>query len=456
MNPSVKLKLNWDTDTMLHAGAAVADISPRGPVHLYGYPHVERTSTGIHDPLLFTAIVIKTGSAALVLGSLDLLMIEPAFARQLRRTAAEAAGCSEACAMISCTHTHSGPVSSELIGWAAAPAQARPDPAYLDYVKAQVRQAVSSAAAGAVPAEFAWTSASAAGVGGNRLTDNGVTDPECGILSFRSRQDHEILAMAVIYGMHPTVLHGDSTLVSADFPYYTRLHIQEHFTSTFPVSYHTAPCGNQSPRRFVAAQTFAEAERLGRKLGSAVTAAFDGIPSSAWQHTAELAGRIEKVQLPRNSIMPLDEAEALLNRYRNNYLFLRQQKAPRAEIRTAECAVFGAERTVALARARADGLIERKLADYEPAEIQLLRAGDIDIVGLPGECFTEYSLQIKSAAGRKTFVVSLVNGDLQGYIVTPEAVAAGGYEATNAVFAADSGRMLAEAALKIAENLVTR
>ncbi len=49
-------------------------------------------------------------------------------------------------------------------------------------------------------------------------------------------------------------------------------------------------------------------------------------------------------------------------------------------------------------------------------------------------------------------MISLTNGDLQGYIVTPEAAAAGGYEATNAVFAVESGDVLVTAALNMAEQ----
>ncbi len=37
--------------TSLRAGAARRDISPRKPMFLVGYPHVARTSTGIHDPI---------------------------------------------------------------------------------------------------------------------------------------------------------------------------------------------------------------------------------------------------------------------------------------------------------------------------------------------------------------------------------------------------------------------
>jgi hypothetical protein len=74
-------------------------------------------------------------------------------------------------------------------------------------------------------------------------------------------------------------------------------------------------------------------------------------------------------------------------------------------------------------------------------------------VGMPGECFTEYSLAIKKAAKLRTFVVSLVNGELQGYIVTPEAFAAGGYEATNAVFAAESGEIMVDEVLALVGKL---
>jgi len=438
---------------MLRAGATTIDISPPRPTALYGYPHVQRVSTGIHDPLLATVIILQSEDATLVLGALDLLMIEPTDARQLRRAVARAAGCDEAGVLISCTHTHSGPVTSQLLDWAGDPAVPPPDPGYLEFVQTQMEVATAEAMAAAVPAELAWTTADATGVGGNRLRDDGVTDPECGLLAVRNAASREMLAMAAIYGMHPTVLHEDSTLVSADFPYYTRRHIQEHVGRAIPIAYHTAPCGNQSPRRFVAAQTFDEAERLGRRLGAAVVGALDGLSPDAWHGDIELDACLREVDLPRNRIRPLVEAQDLLAQYAACYERLKHQGAPRVEVRTAQCAVFGAEGTVALARAQADGRLDEKLAAYPPTEVQLLRVGDLDLVGLPGECFTEYGLEIKRRAACRTLVIGLANGDLQGYIVTPEAVSAGGYEATGAVFAAESGNVLVSAALEMAAKL---
>ena len=213
---------------MLYSGAAFRDITPHHPVDLYGYPHVRRVSTGTHDPLLATVLVLKNGANTLVLASLDVLMIEPDFAGELRNAVADVVPCPEKHVFISCTHTHSGPVTSRLIGWETTMTTTVPDPEYLTFVKNQLLLAVKEADASMHPAALAWTRADAAGVGGNRLHDDGITDPECGLLVVKDIRTFMIDAMVIIYGMHPTVLHEDSTLFSADFPYYTRLTVQNH------------------------------------------------------------------------------------------------------------------------------------------------------------------------------------------------------------------------------------
>lgn len=436
----------------LTAGTAQRDISPRQPVALYGYPHVERILTGIHDPLLATAIVLRSGTNTVVLASLDVLMLAPPFARQLRRGVADIAGCPEEAVFISCTHTHSGPVTSVIRGWKNDSAVPPPEPHVLERIESQLFAAAAAAVSSLIPAQLAWASADASGVGGNRLCEDGVTDTECSVLAVRDAVGGRMLALALIYGMHPTVLHEDSTLVSADFPHYTRLQIAEHVGHDLPIAYHTAPCGNQSPRRFVNSQTFPEAERLGRKLGTVACRGLDALRETDWQTAPALSGQLSRIELPRNPIRPLAEAERLLRTCREHYRKLQRDNAPRADIRTAECAVFGAEGTVALAQAADSGDLENFLGDYHPVEVHVLRIGNVCVAGLPGECFTEYGLEIKRRAPVRTVVVSLVNGDLQGYIVTPEAAAAGGYEASNAIFAPQSGRILVETALRMIEN----
>ncbi len=89
---------------------------------------------------------------------------------------------------------------------------------------------------------------------------------------------------------------------------------------------------------------------------------------------------------------------------------------------------------------------------YMPAEIQVFAIGDWTFVAWPGEVFIEYALAVK-AERPDTFVISLANGELQGYIVTPEAAAEGGYEASNALFDAASGQVLVNKTLEMLGRL---
>ena len=45
----------------LTGGAAAVEITPKDSQFLYGYPHVERYSTGVHDPLWTSALYLSDG-----------------------------------------------------------------------------------------------------------------------------------------------------------------------------------------------------------------------------------------------------------------------------------------------------------------------------------------------------------------------------------------------------------
>jgi len=127
---------------------------------------------------------------------------------------------------------------------------------------------------------------------------------------------------------------------------------------------------------------------------------------------------------------------------------LRQGGAPRQAIRGAEVDWFGAEETARLALLAADGGLAAYCDACLPAEVQLFQIGPWTFVGWPGEIFVEYGLQVKGERPG-TFVISLANGEFQGYITTEEAAAEGGYEASNAIFAPQSGQVLMEETLRM-------
>lgn len=432
----------------LRAGAAAREITPTSPAFLVGYPHVPRVSEGVHDPLWAAALYLNDGESELLLIGLDILFITRETARACRRSIAERTGIPEGNILISASHTHSGPVTREQPFWRHDSVASPPDPGYMARFESQIVAAGIAAKANAEPACLAVTMADATGVGGNRLTKNGVADPEVGILAVRRARDHSFLAVDLVYSMHPTVIHEDTRLVTADFPGYARARIGGRLGNP-TVIYHTGPAGDQSPRYHVVGQTFAEAERLGSRLGDAVVAAVESLPADSFSDRVRLGAAREIVSLPLRQFLPVTEAEAALRNATETFERLRREGAPHGPVRTAECVVFGAEEALRFARARTDNRFEQWCAGRTDAEVQVLRIGDACWVGLPGELFVEYGLEIKRRSPLRTFVVSLANGELQGYIVTPAAAQAGGYEAAAGIFRPEAGAVMVEAALRL-------
>ena len=438
----------------MQAGAAIRDISPRKPAFLVGYPHVDRISEGIHDPLLASALCLRNGETAVMLVALDILFVDPTTARDLRRRVAERAGIPQEGVFISCSHTHSGPNTAYVLEWGPSPVVPEPDAEYMEYMAETVAAAAGEAAENLRDAEVAWCTARAQGVGGNRHDpEHGASDPEVGLLVVRDTATKRLFALSLIYSMHPTVMHEDSRLVSADFPYYTREFLKAHIGPELTVLYHNGPEGNQSPRYHVKAQTFAEARRLGELLGASVAASLDILRDDDFTADPVLDARLGQVELPRRTFPSVEEAERSLAGYRARFEELKRSGAPHGPVRTAECDVFGAEETAYLAACQENGLLDTVMAHYTPIDVQAICIGDSCLLGFPGELFVEYSLEAKRRADCRVFPVTLVNGDAQGYIVTHETIEQGYYESNNRVFEPEAGDILVEVGLTLLREM---
>ncbi len=434
----------------LRAGFGRADITPLNPCFLVGYPHVERISTGTHDSLFASALCLERAGTPLIFISVDLLFISPEWTNDCRRRISGATGVPSKNILIGATHTHSGPLTIDLLVWKGDPVVPPCDPEYMEHSCAATATAAIEAWNGLIPAGIAVTSADVSGLaGGNRIDPHGPEDPEAGLVMVRRLSDETPLAILAVYGMHPTVLHEDSTLFTGDFIAFTRAHLEKAFGAG--VVYLNGVCGNQSPRRVVRAQTFAEAERLGLALGLSIEESLRSV--SGFPTQIPLAASTKKVLMEGKTFPSKEVASARLIAARAKYEELKLAKASHAEVRTAECTVFGAEEVLTLSMAEASGEAETFRQRYREAEIQVFRLGDTAIVGWPGEFFVEYGLEVKSRAPVRTFITTMANGELQGYIVTPEAEREGGYEAQMAVFPAAMGRRFVDETLQLISTL---
>jgi len=423
----------------LEAGAAVVDISPRDSQFLYGYPYVERYSVGIHDPLLSSALYLSDGLTQMMFVANDIIFVSKATTQRVRKRINEATGVPGNNIMITATHTHSGPGTVDYISSEHDPIVPQSDPAYLCFFEDSIVAAAVEARRKALPARVGLAVANGSGVGTNRRDFLGPADPKVPVLMVKTADGRQDLACMVVYSMHPTVLHEDSKFISGDFPGMMRQFLQKEVVGEdCPVLYHTGPAGNQSPRHVTRANTFAEARRLGEMLGRAVAKV---IPEVTYTSSISLKSAQRFVDLFRRAFSSVSEAEKKLEGAVEKLQSLRQANAPRQEIRTAEVDWFGAEETLTLARAYEEGRLERFYKSCLPAEVQMLKVGPWSFVGWPGEIFVEYALAVKQRY-RDAFIISLANGELQGYVATEEAAREGGYEASNAIFDPESGKTL--------------
>lgn len=104
--------------------------------------------------------------------------------------------------------------------------------------------------------------------------------------------------------------------------------------------------------------------------------------------------------------------------------------------------------------------VPEKAADndriHEPviSEIQVLRLGDIYILGLPGEVLVEVGLEIKKRAGLENLFIVTLSNDAIGYVCHSAAYDEGGYEPTSATkLAKGAGEIMIEQALKLIDQI---
>jgi len=446
-----RLEGNMDRATNeLRAGAAVVDITPDGSPFLWGYPHVKRYATGVHDRLLTSALYLCDGATEVLFLANDIGLVGKSTARRARERLSAITTIPLQHIMVTATHTHSGPVTVDLLSSSTDPSVPKADPEYLQHWEDAMVAAGLQACRGSVPAAVGLVVADGPGLGTNRRKPTGPADPQVPVLLVKTADGERYIAAMLVGCVHPTVLHEDSTLLSGDFPAMARAYLWEHLLGLeCPVLYHTGPAGDQSPRHVVRANTVQEARRLGSLLGQAVERV---VPQAEYTSSVPLQVRSDSVPLPPRGLPPVADAQAVVQRAAEHLRATRAANTSRGESRTAECDWFGAQQTLALSEAAESGRLAAARDTCMPAEIQVIVVGPWRFVGWPGEVFVDYGLAIKRRHA-DAYVISLANGELQGYIVTVEAAREGGYEASNAVFAPQSGEALVEKTTRLLQSL---
>lgn len=397
--------------TTLRAGAARVEITPPVGLDLTGFLARENPSIGVRDPLYARALVLDDNNRQVAIVSCDLLGFDRKWIVEIRDRVARRTGIYAPQVMVACTHTHGGPATISLIDCGAI------DAAYIESLLPRIVDAMAQAQANLRPATLAVGNAMSSTGVHNRRTPGDVIDPEVGLV----RVDDEAgnpLAVLVNYTCHPTSLNHANRKVTADYPGLVCSRIEQE-TGAIAL-FLMGAIGDVGP--------VARGEESLATVGNAVAdAALAALPTLSTQEVARLTTAGEIVQLPLLSIPSRDEWLDLRVGYEAAALAAEHDNNP-AGAKVQWAMVHWVEQMFELMQ-------DHELTPTVEAEIQVLRLGDLAIVGVPGEYFVELGLQIKAglqqSGTRQVMISGFTNGNV-GYIPARRAYPQGGYEVAEA------------------------
>jgi len=437
---------------MLKSGTARIDISPEKGVELAGYPHFPRENTGVHDPLYASCMYLNNGRTEIAMITLDILFFSKQHAATVRERANKLCGIKPENIMISCSHTHSGPWASGRLDIESLEAGKQQPKEYVENLIEKIVSIIVKSKKESFDAAIASGTAycgAEQGVGGNRTLKGGPHDPLVSVISIKDMTD-KTRCVFVNYSLHPTFIHEESTLVTADYPCYLRMELEEQ-TGTAVIGFAQGASGNQSSRYYRHGQSYDEAERVGRELGKA---AYHVVETGEYKSNIDIV--VETVTMPLE-LCELEPSEIISKRVAEDEAYYRKMiKEDRGylAIQNANLKLLGSEDQLGYAKMKEAGEEIELLADEQPVEIQVIRLDNACIVGVQGEVFVEYALYIKAMAGFPVVIFNeLTNGCMPGYLYTPESQFLGGYEVDTSMLGDKFGRHMIDTILDTIEKV---
>jgi neutral ceramidase len=432
----------------LIAGVSLVDISPGPGIELAGYPHHPRYNKGVHDPLFAGCICLDDGTTKLAIVSMDLLMYSKREVRAVREEIARVTPLPAGNVMITCAHTHSGPWASGRLDLEALEQNLQPDPGFMADLHGKLVSLVKEAWEGRFEAAIGIEKGFCGrekGVGGNRRNPEEIADPEVWVVGVRDKSG-AFRGCLVKYALHPTFLHSDNYLVSADYPGCIRKCLAEK-KPAMKFLFAQGCSGNQSPRYFRTGKTYDEALRVGYAIGEEAARLLD---SMECRSDVKLLAESTVVDIETRTLPPAEEVRKAVEIARANWEQVKAETSVELAIWNAELSVLGAEDLLGYALLKERGQSFALSKDELPVEVHVIGVGDARIVGLQGELFVEFGITIQYRAPfDKTFVIELANGCLPGYACTARACAQGGYEVGTSLLTGRSGEQIVDAAVRL-------
>jgi hypothetical protein len=440
---------------------------------MMGYGARTGRAEGRNDSLYARALFVAgdESHAQVLWVQLDLCLLAPSQALDVRRRVAERTGVALECVLVACTHTHSGPETglAQILAGVDPPEWVEP------LLGAAVDAAVRSHAA-AEPARLG-VGRGEVQIGRNRRRAGGSHDPSLVVVRVDAVGGGAApLAVLYLHGCHPTVLGHDNLVYSADWPGSASRTIEEALPGTFAL-FGLSAHADVDPRTrgvmdlAVDGQSvgvgFDQVGELGREVGAAVVEVASRIETRG--DAAVGAASVTRPLAVHGAGAGPEAAREALAAGRKDALAALDLPAD-SGVGTGELFRVATERTRDFPpeerRARR-ARVRRYLRDRTAArfaggthpevEAQVLRLGDALILALPLEATVGVGLAWRERIGSPyACVLSIANGWLR-YLPHPDEFDEPGgeraYEVLMSTFEPEAARRLLSSGVQLAAEL---
>lgn len=428
----------------LQAGAAKVSIVPPVPTPMGGFFDRIENFKGVQTPVYARTLVTQEGDVFQALVVLDLIGVSSELVEAARMQVQQETGIASERIMISATHDHSAP--SGFVGMSLA-GESDQQQALTDFLIAQIVTSVKEAKTSARSASLGFAYGHVEGMTRNRQQNNLETvDPEVGVLLVQEKGTRKTIATLCNFTGHPVILGSNNLDLSSEYPGRVCQVVEDVLGGT--ALFTQGACGDITMQR--SGDPLEEIKRIGNAVAGEVIKTASLVKPG--EETA-LQSFYQPVKVEPRSVPPVDEAERLKKEADAALEAGNASKAPANTLQRLERAADAAGTTLMVARLEQQrpGLLEQNSL----ACVQVMQWGPLVMIGIPGEMFVEYGLEMKQrvrqTVDRDAIIVGYAN-DYIGYIVTPRAVATGGYEQAIARVSSTAGRTLVEAAMGLVEE----
>ncbi|MBQ7246647.1 MAG: hypothetical protein IJS22_00955 [Lachnospiraceae bacterium] len=423
------------------AGFGRVNITPMTGIELQGY-YDDRFSEGVLDEIEANAVAFSCGELTQVFIALDMCNIPKDLASLMRDEISQALGLPRGSVHVSATHSHTTP----------AILAETPDPlirTYTDFLRRRLIDVAGEAVADLKPSTLGCATGCAPRVtfirrflmkDGTTLTNPGFGNPDVDRPLGEPYEEVPVLRMDQEGGRHIILVnyanHADTiggSKVSADWFGFARRTVEAAIPDSRCICFNGAEgdvsCANLFPRpgeRNRKFYDYGNAEHIGRTIAGAVLQVYGRM---AYKDDLSVSSVESAIKAPSNREFDGDLDEA--RRIRQLYIEGRHHELP----------YKGMELVTVVAEAcRAVNLADGP--DFFELPMSAVRIGNIGIVTVPGEAFTDIGRKIREIEGWDMILIFGLTDGSYGYFPVTSAYAEGGYEARGSKYKAGVAELI--------------